>query len=170
MKPNTYLVEDALTLMQPWASIVRGLPGLTRPKFVENREWCPPPRIAGRWLAIHAGKGWDGAGLLALTALGVRAIDWPRAAVVACCRVTGYIDDREGNARLVGDLPSTARSVMGVQESTWWCGPVGWLLDDVVPIEPVGGIRGALGVWDLKEHAPAVSQALQVALARRAAA
>lgn len=114
------------------------------------------------------GQGWDHSGLLALTSLGVRAIDWPKAAVVACCRVTGFVDARDGQARLVGDLPAAFRSVMAVEENTWWCGPVGWLLDDVVPIEPVGPIKGALGVWRLGEHAPAVSAALQSALARRA--
>lgn len=172
MKSEGYLVEHALTLMQPWGSIVAGLPGLDRPKLVENREWAPPVKIQNRWLAIHAGKGWDRAGLLALTNLGVRAIDWPRAAVVACCRVTGYLDaSAEGSApRLVGELPSWARSQMGVEEHTWWCGPVGWLLDDVVPIEPVGPIKGALGVWQLGEHAQAVSDALQAALSSRRAA
>lgn len=169
MKTQGYLVEDALTLMQPWGSIIAGLPCLTRPKRVENREWAPPPRIAGRWLAIHAGKGWDQAGLLALVAMGVRAIDWPKASVVACCRVTGYLDARVDPPLLVGDLPSWARSAMAIEEHTWWTGPVGWLLDSVVPIEPVGPIRGQLGVWELKEHAAVVSQALQVALHRRAA-
>lgn len=170
MNPGTYLVEDALTLLQPWASIIAGLTGLNRPKLIENREWNPPPRLADRWLAIHAGKGWDHSGLLALTSLGVRAIEWPKASVVACCRVTGYLDDREGQARLVGTLPPYFRSVMAVEDDTWWCGPVGWLLGDVVPIEPVPNVRGALGVWRLGEHAPAVSQALQHALSSRRAA
>lgn len=170
MKSEGYLVEDALTLTQPWGSIIAGLPGLTRAKRVENREWTPPPRIAGRWLAIHAGKGWDQAGLLALIAMGVRAVDWPRGAVVACCRVTGYLDARVDPPLLVGDLPSWARSAMGVEEHTWWCGPVGWLLDDVVPVGPIGPIKGALGVWRLGEHAQAVSDALQAALSLRRAA
>jgi hypothetical protein len=167
MNPATSLVEDALTIMQPWGSIIAGLPGLTRPKRVENREWLPPPRIAGRWLAIHAGKGFDHAGLMALRGLGVRAIDWPRGAVIACCRVTGYLDARDGTPRLQGDLPAWARSAMAVEEHTWWTGPVGWLLDDVVTIEPVA-CRGALGVWRLGEHGPAVSAALVAALGARA--
>lgn len=65
MNPGTYLVEDALTLLQPWGSIIAGLPGLNRPKLIENREWSPPPRIAKRWLAIHAGKG------------GITPVSWP---------------------------------------------------------------------------------------------
>lgn len=164
------LVEHALTLMQPWASIIAGLPGLTRPKLVENREWAPPPKLRGRWLAIHAGKGFDRAGLMALTDMGVRAIDWPRGAVVACCRVTGYLDTRDGDPVLRGVLPTWARSTMAVETHTWWAGPVGWLLDDVTPIQPVQVARGQLGVWDLGADAQAVSAALQVALlARRAA-
>lgn len=169
MNPSAYLVEHALTLVQPWASIVAGMPGLTRPKLVENREWSPPTKLAGRWLAVHAGKGFDHGGLLALTSIGVRAVDWPKASVIACCRVTGFLDNRDDSPRLHGELPSWARSAMAVEEHTWWTGPVGWLLDSVVPIEPVGPIRGQLGVWELKEHAAVVSQALQVALHRRAA-
>lgn len=44
----------ALTFVRPmdWAVIHGG-------KDVENRVWPAPPRILGRWIAIHSGLKWD---------------------------------------------------------------------------------------------------------------
>jgi hypothetical protein len=45
----------ALTLHQPWASLI-GNPPL---KNIENRTWKPPAGMLRKRIAIHAGKTYD---------------------------------------------------------------------------------------------------------------
>ncbi len=123
----------ALTLHQPWAMAVRHLG-----KPYENRSWRPPASAIGRPLAIHAGKTFDedDAGWI-FDNFGTRyiAADVPKGAVVAVCRLAGFIKSAD-------EIPPEKRA--------WFFGPFGWVLEDVTPIEPVF-CRGAQGIWVLKD-------------------
>lgn len=45
----------AISIRQPWASLIVGIPGTPGPKDVENRVWKHPPKYRGT-LMIHAGQ------------------------------------------------------------------------------------------------------------------
>lgn len=147
----------ALTVIQPWATLIAH-----GPKRVENRTWEPPRWLRAGFLAIHAGVRVDAdhwadaracaqaAGLLGqlpaldgLTPLlgrrdrladaarkhyAERAV--PYGAVLAVARVRSFLTDEDAPA------------------DPWFCGPFGWVLSDVVAIEPVP-CKGAQGLWEL---------------------
>lgn len=104
-----------LTLQQPWAWAI-----CAAGKRIENRTWrpwCPP----GTRLAIHAGKGWDGEGEVALLVShrgkGVPTRKSAAQGIVAVARLAGVVE-RSGDP--------------------WFCGPYGWELDSLVVLpEPV---------------------------------
>jgi hypothetical protein len=122
----------ARTLHQPWAWAV-----CFAGKSVENRTWRPPKDAIGQHLAIHAGKTFDEE-----SARWIRDVfgvvvprDVPKGAIVAVCRLSKFIKATE-------ELSEGKRP--------WFCGPFGWLLQDVTPIEPVF-CRGAQGLWWVSE-------------------
>lgn len=134
----------ALTVLQPWAwALAKGL------KPVENRTWAPPVALAGRYLAIHAGKRIDEEGtssfrtiirepavrtrLEAVHGTGELTLAMmPTGAIVAVGRLVGMVTREE-------QLPPDA--------APWFCGPVGWLFADVREIEPAVPCRGAQKLW-----------------------
>lgn len=160
----------ALTLHSHWAAAVCRLG-----KRLENRS-NPPPRNLARdeWIAIHAGlktsaPEWRVAEAARLTRLGLptKADDFvgPEGAVVAVCRVEGWLEigpgcglrrwlwnDGERVARLWTRHPWRAAEQTH-QVGRWWLGPCAWELVDLkVLAEPVPA-RGALGLWRLPEDA-----------------
>ncbi len=123
----------ALTIYQPWAHAIAYLG-----KRIENRTWAPPISSLGRRIAIHAGKTIQPEVVEWLILDGFLEDDFQpqdltRGAVVALATLESWITDGK-------QVPDDQRY--------WWNGPVGWLLKDVVPIEPVP-CRGAQGLWDL---------------------
>ena len=137
----------ALTILQPWAWYISH-----GPKRIENRTWAPPASLRGQYLAIHAGKRLDrecAAGALEFVRdlpaserakigadcphpVSVRTM--PYGAIVGVARVTGWVRE---------------------SESPWFVGPVGWVLDDVVAIDPVP-CRGAQGLWTVPDDVLAI--------------
>lgn len=134
----------ALTLHQPWASLI-GNPPL---KNIENRTWTPPAGILGQRIAIHAGKTYSreaadfarplvldfdkrvGKGLVA------------SGAIVATAVVSGCYDSTSDIGLLMfSGLPSE------IKQSPWFFGPVGWLLTDVVRLREPIPCKGAQGLW-----------------------
>ena len=140
----------ALTLWRPWPDAI-----LNGGKRVENRRRPPPKGTVGETIALHAGKrygigGWSTA-------------DWtpPNDAdcaqgIVGVARIAGYLDlrgvDADGSWRRLESVLDEAVAVRTCQldRDPWWSGPVGWLLDRVVAIEPVA-CRGAQGLWTVPE-------------------
>ena len=127
----------ALTLTQPWASLVA-----CGAKRVETRSWCPrrPDEIGP--LAIHAAAAMPAA-----------AVDvWehfrlvhplpeplPRGAVVCVVRVLACVE-----TALLRDRLSGAERELGDYADGRWA----WRLERIyVPDAPVAA-RGALGLWD----------------------
>lgn len=143
----------ALTLHQPWATCIA-----QHGKRVENRTWAPPPSIIGQRIAIHAGMKLNREVCLRL----FDEIDLapasklPLGAVVATARVAGWVrcdettfvrdrGHREPTLDFFGVTEQQARDALS---SSWWIGPIGWILDHVIAIEPVA-CKGAQGLWSL---------------------
>lgn len=135
----------ALTIHQPWAWAI-----CARFKPVENRSWAPSPTRCppGTFIAIHASLTWDAEGALQVArilSMG-RPLDrasFPVGAVVGVARFDGVVrDPRHASA---ADL-------------AWFSGPVGWLLREACPIDPIP-CQGSRGLWPLPEETSAWVQA-----------
>ena len=139
----------ALTVWQPWAwAIAEGL------KLVENREWSPrDARMQpGTRLVIHAGlketSASDFRGDLAFVRENVRRIRGDQ-------RVDGWRIPEPGSTEYVrGALVAvatyagavTTKAHLPPEQQGWFVGRFGWVLRDVVKLEPIS-CRGAQGLW-----------------------
>ncbi len=123
MTPDPFTSRDlipCLSVMQPYAAaIIAGI------KPVENRTWAPPAWLLGRRFLIHAGLGEKY--LDDLHAMLKVRQNWPRGPRRF---KRGVI---LGHCRLVRWVPVTERPV----GCPWSFGPVCWVLDDPVAIEPI---------------------------------
>ena len=129
----------ALTLKHPWAWAICFLG-----KDIENRRWHPPASLIGRHFAIHGGvipkSRYDlddvreeAAGLAVEFGVG------PEVTLADAC-MTGIV----AVVRLAG--------VVTQSESTWFEGPFGWQLDDLVVLREPIACKGAQGLWDVPEE------------------
>ena len=130
MNTTTSTPSVALTIKQPWASLIIG-----GGKDIENRSW--PTTFRGPVL-IHASKKRDDDELRAFKAL--------KAA-------RGFKPDWKGQPMLWGNVP--CGGVIGVadivdcvtdSESNWFVGDYGFVLANPRPL-PFFECRGALGFW-----------------------
>lgn len=151
----------AITLTQPWASLVAA-----GSKRIETRSWSSAYRGP---LAIHAAKGWKADDRTAAVcepfykhlraALGPEAnvvADLPRGAILA---VVQLVDVVRIGPRLPVDV--FARFMVAPDEEAFGNyapGRFAWLLNHpiVVPPEPIEA-RGALSLWDVP---PSIETAL----------
>lgn len=134
-----------LTIKQPWAwAIVNGT------KRVENRTWRPPLNVIGQRIAIHTSARIEKAELLAYSELGAwlepTVNTLPTGCIVGTAIVKGYV--------VVNDMGGVEVQTKGAQryspnKDPWFCGPVGWLLDDVRKLPGPLPCKGALGLWDM---------------------
>lgn len=120
----------ALTLTQPWASMVA-----ERVKLFETRSWGT--RYRGP-LAIHAAKSFprDARALAQTSRFIPRPYSFPCAAVIAVCRL---VDCHQST----GFAPSECENALG----NWAPGRFIWCLADVEKLEMPVPMRGALGLW-----------------------
>ena len=150
----------ALTLHQPWASLIaHGV------KTIETRSWAPPRQLVGQRIAIHAGKRVVRGG----TSWGTRqAIAdlygpewWSEIPVGAVVCTAVLVDARQVTGR-IGGVAQLARSLAGDPgRSEVEIDPHGdfdpgrwlWFLRDVQTFDPMPAI-GHQGLWDWE--APAV--------------
>lgn len=143
----------ALSIMQPWTSLIVGgdlSPGV---KPIENRTWRAPANIIGQRIAIHASKKLDVEAFEDLRdgACDIRRHEYPYAkpkefptsAVIGVATilrvfegVPGWMEPRHYPA----DMPKDCKR--------WYCGPFGFELRDVVRLQPIP-CGGALGFWTL---------------------
>lgn len=117
-----------ITLHRPWGSAITQLG-----KDVENRTHeCPLP--VGSYFAIHSGTKWDAKGQETIEQISgkkVRQVD----------EIAGYI---VATAKFAGNITKS--------ESPWFVeGSIGWLLTDVVAINPIPA-RGQQGCWELSSE------------------
>ncbi len=121
----------ALTLFQPWAACI-----VWGPKRVENRSWGPfgyGPTFLGtgkqrRWFLVHAGLKPDTI---------ARPPAWPphadvRGALIGLARISHLVHH-------VDELP--------LDQRPWFRGPIGWVLDRVVPLLAPVPAKGAQKFW-----------------------
>mgnify|MGYP002781223570 CR=1 FL=1 len=117
----------AITLHQPWASIIVG-----GHKTIENRSWRPDPSHIGSYIALHAGRTFDYFDAYLLhRKFGIFCDDakCPTGAVIGVALLLDVVED---------------------SDDPWFCGPYGWLLQNVTPIKPVP-CPGARGLWNVPE-------------------
>jgi len=129
----------ALTIKQPWASAIAA-----GHKRIENRSWRPAATSLPLQIAVHAGSRLDRAGVEFCRSMGAPVEDLPASAIIAVATVVQVLE----------------RSA-----DPWWFGPFGWLLEDVVAIEPIP-CAGRLSLWT---PAPVIQRLLgcRLAAARR---
>lgn len=143
---------DAISIMQPWASLIVGgdlSPGV---KPIENRTWRPSARLIGQRIAIHASKKLDIESFAELQDNLIEGFerswwpyakpkDFPTAAVIGIATLVrvfegdpGWMEPRQYPLGMPDDC------------KRWYGGPVGFELRQVVRLVPVP-CKGALGFW-----------------------
>ena len=145
----------ALTLKQPWASLVIHYVD-PEAKRVENRHQPPPKSVLGERIAIHAGKAWDrnvpkkhDRALLRLAdqlvARGYQG--WPFGAFLGTVVISDFIKRRQEFSP-------------GEPQMRWYLeGMVGLLLEDARDLAVPIPYRGQLGYWNVP---PMIQAALEV--------
>lgn len=159
----------ALTLTQPWASLIAA-----GEKRVETRSWCPSPRVLYGYpgrplaggetrLAIHAAKGLAPVGGrrgleqlcgtepfrgALIRAGNADATMLPLGAIVAVCRVEEIVrtETYEGGY-IAGTLPGARHEL---EFGDYTSGRFAWVLADVQRLDPPvthPRLRGRLGIW-----------------------
>lgn len=137
-----------LTFWRPWPSAI--LSGLPDAKDCENRGTPPPERLLGQFFALHAGQtyrigewafpgGWKPP----------PAVECP-VGIVGVARLVGFLDLRVPARPRYSLAPGfgtpEARRLQTLDQSGWWTGPVGLLLDHRTAIDVVP-CKGAMGWW-----------------------
>ena len=108
----------ALSIQQPWADAI-----LHRGKDVENRTWAAPRHMIGKRFYIHAGKRIDR----------------------DAAQVLGMVTPRDRLGAILGE--ARLRRCVRVWDSEWFCGPYGFVLEDVVAYDEPIPCRGRLGFF-----------------------
>lgn len=124
----------ALTLHQPWAHLVA-----SGAKLVENRPWEPPAFLVGKRFAIHAGKKWDQEAadkIEEVLGLELTKDDVIFGAVLATARLVKVV--------------TSVDDIADVDQHKFFFGPHGWILEDVVAIDPIPQ-RGYQKLWSFDE-------------------
>lgn len=138
----------ALTIHQPWNWLIAH-----GHKPVENRIWWPPRGTVGTRIALHAGKKLDRDALPNLAEDYPLPEDYVLGAVEAVATVAGWVDDARRGVR----APGTDMAVIEAgRDHDLYCGPVGWVLIDVVALPEPVPCRGFQKLWTLPsdvEHA-----------------
>lgn len=109
----------ALSVKYPWSWAI-----IHSDKRIENRTW-KRDSIIGQRIAIHESTRLDKDGLEELLEHGFEPVP-NLGCIIGTAVVTGFIE---------------------ASESPWFVdGSIGWVLDDVVPCEPIPA-KGSLGLW-----------------------
>ena len=155
----------ALTLHRPWAWAVAHLG-----KPIENRDWRPPARLFGEWIAIHAGLMFDAeaAEWIRRQGLEVPENGGPAGAILCVAHLVGFVEVENGFRRFPeGEIGDRVRAVVARGER-WLVGRYGWCFDEVVPLAEPVPCRGAQKLWRVPGHETSVVRERFVS-ARRAA-
>lgn len=159
----------ALTVWQPWASLIVGAPPSydehpTPPqKPVENRGWAPPRALIGQRIAIHAAKKMDEDVLDTIQDLFLDKLHgevrtpyakpslFPIAAVVGVATLTGAIVRRHDGS-IVDAFSTSGGPTVEVGEDVrrfYNADAIGWLLEDRRALAAPVPCRGSQGIWTL---------------------
>lgn len=158
----------AITLTQPWAGLVAS--GI---KLVENRPRAMgADKMIGERIAIHASREVDAAVFERIYQLSPelhpRLADteektrWHRLARITSAIIAVATIDQvvawQADApalRTAADVRTGAIVPLAGDQRRWFFGPIGIILRDVVAIEPITKVRGALGFWRVADDVAA---------------
>jgi hypothetical protein len=143
----------ALTLIQPWASLVA-----IGAKRVETRGWRTSYRGP---LAIHAAKAfpewaqdtcYEQPFLRVLLALGVTLGQLPRGYVIATCKLVNVIPTQalvclSGFSDDYPELATPQELALGDYSEGRWA----WILEDINPLPHPLSAKGSLSLWDWED-------------------
>jgi hypothetical protein len=136
----------ALTVLQPWASLIVGSPTAPPQKQIENRGWKPAEAMLGQRFAIHAGKKLEmdefEAVFLDKVCGEARAPFatpkmFPLGAVVGVATLDRVIALHHERWEIDADA------------LRWFFGPIGFVLRDRQHLATPVPCKGALGFWEL---------------------
>ena len=147
----------ALTLWQPWASLIaHGI------KLIETRSWFPHRSQIGQRIAIHAGmkkpipSEFVSDSLVSIYLASRMGKEWadeiPFGAVVATAvladvmQVT-WIDEAFDPPIAHGVYPSVPRTAPVDPWGDFSVGRYLWFLEDVEPLDPPCYVKGKQGLW-----------------------
>lgn len=116
----------ALTLIRPWSWAI-----VASTKRIENRTWRPNHILFQR-IAIHAGMKFDENAAFEIARIQGHKLD-------QSCEDQGIV----GTAVVSGFVSSSP--------DPWFCGPVGWVLTDVVRLPQPIPCKGAQGLWQVPD-------------------
>lgn len=143
----------ALTLTQPWASLV-----VSGQKLVENRPWNPPRALIGHRFAIHASRAidLDTTKDIFIDRIYGQAISpfatprqFPLSAIVGVATLERFVrEDRLGD-----------RDSLPEDQQRWFFGPVGFVLSGVRALATPIAAKGALSFWQLPADVEAMVRA-----------
>lgn len=136
----------ALTLTQPWASLMA-----LRAKRIETRSWYTSYRGE---IVIHAAKGFPKWARetceepeFARALDGMSADQLPLSVGLCVVRIVGVVRAGEVIERAtvaLGRPPTADEMAFGDYSEERWA----WLTEYVRPLENVGPVKGALGLWE----------------------
>ena len=177
--PEDIPAISALTVHQPHAWSI-GHAGCR----IINRDWRPPPYVAGQMIAIHAGKRWSRSEKINASALACQlhpqitvplgAEGYKLGMVIAVARVIGFVDRdlRPERGPYTFDTKTSLgyvcvggrfneKELNDIVNSPWFKGPCAWLLSDIQSLEEPIEVRGFQKLWRLPGPA-ALALATQV--------
>ncbi len=122
-----------------------------QPKRIENREWTPPRKLIGGYIALHGGRlpksPKDFADCRA-------TMDWVNDRIWGGEEdPTDWLSDEDITALCVPGIYAVARiaEVVTSSDSPWFTGTFGWVLTDFVPITPVP-CKGSKNLWPVEDE------------------
>jgi hypothetical protein len=140
-------VIEALSIMQPWASLIVGGPLTRGVKPIENRTWRAPARLVGKRIAIHASKKLDLESFEDLLDGSwwpyAKPKEFPTSAVIGTATLVRVFEGEPGLME-----PRDYPAGMPDDCKRWYFGPVGFELREAMWFEPVR-CGGRLGFWPL---------------------
>ena len=153
----------ALTVWQPWASLIVGSTDTPPQKPVENRDWRPPASLVGQRIAIHAGRKMDDDAAYEIfksKAFGSVAPPYRTLALFPLGAVVGVatLDRVIGPCRDVSifferrfeRVPQPTIDSWGLgDELRWYMGSLGWVFRDQIALAAPVTVKGAQGLWTL---------------------
>lgn len=124
-----------------------------------NTDCLPPAGMIGRTIAIYQGRTW-----VDKTALNGSS---HHRGIVAVAEFVGVVDARpveklsaeDGIFCFVGQRIVSVAGPRGIKapllaaealHSSWWTGPIGWVLAGIVPVNPVVACRGHCNAWRIQ--------------------
>jgi hypothetical protein len=152
----------AVTIWQPWASLIVGSPTCDPQKPVENRDWRPAESLIGARIAIHAGLQLDidaFEDIFLDKAFGeVRPPyrtpgDFPRGAIVGVGTLDRVIALQHRRETIFEDerfdgIPKSTIDSWGLgAELRWFVGRCGWVFRDRRHLPTPVPCKGAQGLW-----------------------